>query len=297
MYILITPAKNEEVDLPSVADSVINQTIRPLIWLIVDDGSTDNTPDIIEGLKQDHSWIRSIKLPPKPRDITFHVAYVYKEGFDNIIRLCDKENIQYDYIASLDSDSIIEPEYFEKLINELKANPKLGIVSGGIYEKINGKLEWRKSNETIPSGSGRIWNKTCYFETGGYTGEPSSDSISNTKALIKGWETKQLKNVVLAQTRLTSSAEGLWKGYKANGFMAYYVNKHPLLFALTAMNLICKKPYYLFIPYSYGYLSSWIKKEKKVEDEEVRKYHWETRLNEYKIMFMNKLKGSRKSKK
>ncbi|MEZ5336512.1 MAG: glycosyltransferase family 2 protein [Methanolobus sp.] len=290
MYILVTPAKNEEIDLPAVADSVASQTIKPLKWVIVDDGSTDNTPAIIKDLELKYKWIQSIRLPPRGRDITYHYAYVCKQGFDHIVQECEEEGLEYDYIGLIDADTILEPEFYQKLINELKNNTDLGVISGGVYQSINGKLERRKTSERLPSGTGRLWTKKCFFDTGGYTVEPAPDSISNVKAISQGWKIWQFKDVVAVQTRLTSSAEGLWKGYKANGFMAYYLNKHPLLVFLNALHVSRKKPYYLGIAYSYGYIQSVIKREKKTEDEVVRNYYWNQRLQEYKTMLTKKLK-------
>lgn len=293
MYILVTPAKNEEVDLPAVAESVINQTIKPLKWVIVDDGSTDNTPAIIRDLELKHEWIQSIRLPPRGRDITYHYAYVCKQGFDNVILRCEQEEIDYDYIALIDADTVLEPEFFRKLITELKNDPQLGVISGGVYQDINGTLERRKTSERLPAGTGRLWVKKCFFDTGGYSVEPAPDSISNVRAISKGWKIWQFRDVVAVQTRLTSSAEGLWKGYKANGFMAYYLNKHPLLVFMNAVHFTRKKPYYLGIAFSYGYLLSVLKREKKTPDEVVRNYYWNERMREYRTMFINKVKGSK----
>lgn len=288
MYILVTPAKNEEVDLPAVADSVVKQTIKPLLWVIVDDGSTDKTPDIIKDLQHGHNWINSIRLPPRGRDITYHYAFVCKEGFDHATSYCEKNGIIYDYIALLDADTILEEQFFEKLISEHEQNPELGIVSGGVYQYTDGGIQSRHNSERLPAGTGRLWKKKCFFDTGGYTVEPAPDSISNVKALTQGWKIRQFNDVVATQTRLTSSAEGLWKGYKANGFMAYYLNKHPFLVLLNVVYFTRKKPYYLGIPFAYGYLSSLFKRKQQTSDEVVKKYFWETRLNEYKRMFIKK---------
>ena len=288
MYILVTPVKNEEDSLPDVVLSIINQTIKPLLWIIVDDGSTDNTPKIIKDFEIKYNWIKTIRLPPRDRDITYHYSYVCKEGFNTVIKCCETGNINYSYVALLDADTILESQYFEKLIDEFEKDANLGIASGGIYYNINGELQWLKSSENLPAGTGRMWTKQCFSETNEYLVEPSPDSISNVKAILRGWKIRKFKNIIAIQTRMTSSAEGLWKGYKANGFMAYYLNKHPLLILVNTIYYSAKKPYYIGSAFLWGYLVSLLKRECKIDDDEIKDYYWNTRLREYATQFANK---------
>lgn len=286
---MITPAKNEEKDLQNTADSVIKQTLKPNLWIIVDDGSTDGTTKIIEILMNQYDWIKTIRLPLGPRDITFHYSYVCKKGFDYAIEYCDKNDIKYEFIELLDADTILSDTYFENLLSEFEKDKRLGIASGAIYYNFNEKLQRLKKNEKLPHGTGRVWRKDCFFETEGYFVEPAPDSISNVKAMLRGWNTRRFKCIVMIQKRWTSSAEGLWKGYKINGKMAHYLNKHPFLIFLNSIYFITQKPYYIGIAFIYGYLISFFRKEKQIVDEEIKMYYWKTRLKEYgKMLFQKK---------
>jgi glycosyltransferase involved in cell wall biosynthesis len=280
MYILVTPAKNEAQYLPEVASSVINQTLRPVLWLIVDDGSADQTPQIIENLKNQHSWIQSIRLGPRARDITFGYSFVCKKGFDHIIEYCKLNKITYEYIALLDADSVLEPDYFRKMTDEFEKDSELGIFSGGIYHNVDGKLKRSRSSPDLPAGTGRIWRLKCFLDTGGYPVEPSPDSISNVKAFLRGWKIKKNINVVLIEKRFTGSAEGLWKGYRANGYMAYYLNKHPLLMFLNMLNYLSMYPFYPGLAFFYGYLISSIKRVPKIKDDEIKNYYGNRRIKD-----------------
>ena len=71
--------------------SVIGQKVKPELWIIVDDGSTDDTPNILKNLKASHPYIQSIRLPSRPRDITFHYSYVCKQGFDYALEYCRRK--------------------------------------------------------------------------------------------------------------------------------------------------------------------------------------------------------------
>ena len=290
MYLLITPAKNEERNLPDVADSVLKQTIKPKLWVIVDDGSTDKTSQIINNLESEYGWIKGLTLKPGPRDQMFHYPIVCKSGFDYAIEYCEKKGIDYEFIGLLDADTILEEKYFEKLINEFNKDKNMGIASGGIYYTINGTIQWDKTNEKLPHGTGRLWTKECFLNTG-YLAKPSADSISNVKAILRGWKIRNFKNIVAVQKRRTSGAEGLWKGLKIDGQKAYYLNKHPLLVLLNTIYYTTKKPYYTGIAFLYGYLISVFTREEKIDDEEIKDYYWNTRLKEYLNLFSKKLKG------
>jgi len=281
VYILITPAKNEQESLPLVADSVLKQSILPKLWVIVDDGSSDETPGIIGKLTAEFEWIQSIRLPPRPRDITFHYSYVCKQGFDYALNYCNDNQIPFDYIGLLDADTCLTEGYFEHLISAFVHDPELGIASGGIYWDINGMLQWSQDYEKNPAGTGRLWRKACFFETGGYMIEPSPDSISNIKAGLYGWKTQNFKEIIAIQTRPTSSAEGEWKGYTINGKNAHYLNKHPMLVLLNFINFSRQKPHYTGIAYAFGYLGGIIRRDKKIDDEQIKDYYWKNRIREY----------------
>lgn len=272
-YLLVTPAKNEEQNLPEVSKSVIGQKLKPGLWIIVDDGSTDGTPLILENLQANCSWIQSIRLPPRPRDITFHYSYVCKQGFDYALEYCRENNIKFDYIGLLDADTVLEENYFGKLLAEFEKDNSLGIVSGGIYYDTDGKLSLEVTTKYLPRGTGRIWKKECFLETGGYQVEPSPDSISNIKALLRGWRIMQYVDVVQIQKRKTSAANGLWNGYLKNGWMAYYLGKNPFVALINVLYFSVKPPYYTGIAYCWGYFSSAIKREKKIQDPEIRAYY------------------------
>ncbi len=288
MYIVVTPAKDEEDYLPAVADAVIGQTRTPKLWLIVDDGSTDGTPEIVGDLQDENEWIQGIRLPPRERDITFHYSYVCRTGFDLLTDYCDcaANHIDYDFIGLLDADTVPEPGYFEKLINEFDRDGSLGIASGHIHDMPDGNVRWGEIKRDwpdgrLPRGSGRLWRKECFFDTGGYPVEPAPDSISNAKAIMRGWNVKRFGHIVAVQLRGTRSAEGLWKGYKTSGSIAHYVNKHPVLVFLNSCYLAAKKPHYTGIAYGYGYLTSVLRRVKQIDDEEIRDYYWNERLREY----------------
>ncbi|HII98437.1 MAG TPA: glycosyltransferase family 2 protein [Methanoregula sp.] len=286
-YILITPAKNEERFLPFVATSVVKQSILPKLWLIIDDGSDDGTPSIINDLRKRYSWIETVRLPPHPRDITYHYSYVCHTGFQRIIELCNERLIEFNYLGLLDADTELENEFFEKLILEFKKNKNLGIASGKIITQSDKNFQNEPTNYW-PRGTGRLWSWECFQKTSGYVIEPSPDSISNIKAILRGYDIKQFNNMIAIQKRETSSAEGHWHGYQMRGKVAYYFHKNPLLIISLFCYYTFKDPYYIGLAFLAGYLKALIRRDKQIHDEEIRNYYWNSRLKEALRIFRKK---------
>lgn len=296
-YILVTPCKNEEKSLPKLAESVINQTVKPKIWVIVDDGSTDKTPDILTDFTSKNNWIKNIRLNEKPRDLGIHVAHVYRTGFDYAINYCKEYNIEYSYISSVDADIILENNYFESLTKECEKNRNLGICSGRIGNIINNKIVWGGFKEELPSGGARLWRKKCFETTGGYLLTCSPDSVSNVKAKIQGWDTRQFGHIRAISTRAYASAEGQWIGYKKIGANNYFIGYTPIHIILKGITLLHSKNEFskegVGLAYMYGYFLEYIKKAPRIEDPEVLNYFRKERLRE---ILCSKLKSQKVKK-
>jgi glycosyltransferase involved in cell wall biosynthesis len=310
-YALVTPCKNEEWNLPNLIKSVMAQTIRPALWVIVDDGSTDKSAEILNQLEKKHEWVKVIHLKENKEYLGVHYSYVINEGFDYIKKQVKKNNINWEFIGILDADNIPEPEYFEKIINEFAENPKLGIASGAtceLTENISHVLEdksnkfditnpefWatypfsliKKNTGTalrtdLPMGSARLWRKECFIETGGrFENINGPDAISNIRAKIKGWETIRFPEIKVIE-RSAMSAQGNWYGYKDRGRTNYVYNLPLYVILLKALKYSSRKPHYKGIAYLYGYFGSLITKAEQIKDEEIRRYYRSVHLKETK---------------
>lgn len=283
-YLLVTPCKNEEESLPKLAESVIKQTIKPALWIIVDDGSTDRTPEILKDIASKHNWIKGLRLNEKPRDLGIHVSHVYRTGFDYAINYCKDNDLEYGYIGSVDADIILESDYFEYLINEFDKNSNLGICSGHVGNIINNKVVWSDFRKDIPSGGARLWKKECFIDTGGYLLTCSPDSVSNVKAVIRGWEIRQFEPVKIISTRAYSSAEGQWKGYKKLGANNYFIGYTPAHVLLKGIKMLYSRRGYsqngVGLAYIGGYFSEYFKGAPRIKDDEILDYYKNKRLKE-----------------
>ncbi len=271
-YCIVTPAKNEEDMLPKTIESVVNQTLKPSLWVIVDDGSTDSTPEIIKSACDRHSYIKSLRLTEGKREPGIHIAEVCRSGFQYINTLTGN----YSFIGVLDADVILEGNYFEILIGKFTENNKLGIASGGLYTlDRHGTPKTQALSIHHPINSARLFRKECFDEVGGFLPVNAFDTVEIIKAELRGWETRQYPGMKAIQLRAPASYGGIWRGHKRLGYQAYYLNQHP--FSLSAR--IVKKAFVDKQPIgalaiTYGYAKSWIRKAEKIPDDEVRQYFW-----------------------
>lgn len=317
-YVLITPCKNEAENLPNLIESISAQTTKPIMHIIVNDGSTDDTSKIINSAILKYEWIKSITLDKYDAYLGAHYAVVCNKGFDFAKEYSQKNKLIYEYIGIVDADNIPEKEYFEKLINEFEKDPKLGLASGesayGDINKILAKLKekddtlnvmsplfWelygcpelviqRSYRTDIPMGSARMWRKKCFDESGKYYEGHAPDAISNIKAKLRGWKIKRFSNARVIE-RQGSTAQGFWKGYEIHGEADFFIGFPLSLAVLKALDYSLKRrPYYTGTAYLFGYIKSLISGKKRIDDLEIRYYYKFVRLSELKQNYKNKIK-------
>lgn len=290
-YIIVTPARNEGKNLSRLIESIANQTLKPTLYVIVDDNSTDDTSIIVQQYAKKYEWIQYVPITQKREYMGINYSEVCRIGFDFAINYCKKNRIDYKYIGLLDADILLEKDYFECIIDEFERDTCLGIASGATWSYENGKLKKEKQREDLPFGAARVWRKKCFEETGGFLKTYAPDSVSNVKAKLLGWKTKIFDKYKVIQTRGIGSAQGLWKGRKSQGEAAYFLNKHPILVLAQFLDFLLKYPHYPAFAFLEGYLISLLKKKKQLDDEEIKKYFWNTRLNEYKKLCIQLIKS------
>lgn len=274
IYIIITPCKNEGKNLPHLVDSVASQTVRPVLWVIVDDGSTDDTPYIIEKAMKAHNWIQSIRLSGTVRDLGLHLSGVLKKGFDYTISYCKKHDIEYDFLGNLDGDLILPPTFYENLIREFEKDSKLGFASGGTRHIIGDRIVHAKVSVNEPSGGHMLIRRECFEECGGVPLSYAVDSEMKANARCRGWRTKRFEDNIATEIRDVNAAEGYWKGFLHKGESSYYLNHNPLHVLMRVIMYSTKRPYYNGIAYLIGYLTCIVHRKESIKDTEIRRYFW-----------------------
>lgn len=314
--IVITPCKNEEIMLKYLIQSMVAQSMKPYLWVIVNDGSTDKTGEIISQAEKEYEWIRGLQLGECKEYMGSHIHFVCNSGFEFVKNLSNKIGYLYKYIALVDADNLPEKGYFEKLIRKFEYDPILGIASGNSayvdieyvlndmrsrYPEINVMsdkfwqfwgspfMQIQKVREDFPMGSARVWRKECFEETGGYLPVPLPDSVSNGMAKLKGWKTKRFMDIKVLE-RCGLAKQGIWKGYMGKG-ESYFVLDYPLAFALLkAFKYSLEKPYYNGIAFIWGFIKSLAYRKEKVNDIEIRRYYRYVHPKELKDYYKIKFK-------
>ncbi len=228
-YVIITSAYNEEKNIEETIKSVIKQTIRPVRWVIVNDGSTDNTRQIIEVYADEHKFIKLINKENENLEFGAHVSVNFNIGLKEI------ETVEWDYIAQLDADiSIDRSDFYEFQINEMLNNPKLGNTSGITYvisdgiKKINtNRPHWRTGGAT------KLYTRNCFEDIGGIKPIFAWDGLDVYKARYNGWETKtffELEVNHLAASRMTNRHQSTGKAFLIG--KSLYQRGYPVEFVL-----------------------------------------------------------------
>lgn len=239
-YALITPARNEEAFLERTIDSVLQQTILPVRWVIVSDGSTDRTDEIIKAYAEVYEWIDYIRMPEREtRDFAGKVRS-FNAGY---ARLGD---LRYDLVGSLDADISFDPKYFEFLLGQFRADSLLG-VAGTPFSEEGRTYDYRFSSTDHVSGACQLFRRECFESIGGYVPVRGGgiDDIAVMTARLKGWRTRTFTEMSCCHHRPMGSATTHSK-IAANfklGQSAYRLGGHPVWQVFRGIYQMARKPY------------------------------------------------------
>lgn len=264
-YVIITPAHNEEAYIRSTLDSVVAQTVKPEQWVIVDDGSTDNTADIIQEYVERYPWIKRVTLPVEgSRERGSRVMRVFYEGF----RLVEAD---YNFIVKLDGDLSFASDYFECLQDKFAKDSRLGIAGGGCYIPVGNEWQLERVPVDHVRGPTKVYRKACFEEIGGLPLVNGWDGIDEWRAQMKGWKTRSYNELIVHHLRPTGAADGKWGGYIKEGEFAFFLGYTWLAILARSIyrGLSERPPLMRGIGIFWGYLHSWIIRKPQFDDAEV----------------------------
>jgi poly-beta-1,6-N-acetyl-D-glucosamine synthase len=274
-YVIITPVRDEATLLPTTIESMIRQTVLPQEWVIVNDGSRDETGTIIDEYAARHRWIRAVHRADRGfRKSGGGVVDAFNDGYQQL------SSTPWDFIAKFDGDLTFEPDYFEKCFEEFDRDPKLGVGGGMIcyFADGIGRIE------TAPSfhvrGATKIYRKKCWDDIGGFWPAPGWDTIDEVKANRLGWSSRSFSHLFLVHHRHTGSADGLWPTLVKYGRANYICGYHPLFMVSKCVRRLAQRP---FVVGSFGlmcgFLSGYIKHIPQVDDRATIDYLRRQQLN------------------
>ncbi len=287
-YVIVTPAYNEGKYIEKTIESMISQTILPEKWVVVSDGSTDNTDEIIQRYARQHEWIEFVKLP-------HHNDRQFAAKVNAFNKGCEKiKGITYDIIGNLDADISFDKRYMEFLLRKFSENDKLGVAGTPFYEESFKGYDYRHTNIEHVSGACQLFRRKCFEEVGGYIPVKGGgiDWIAVTTARMKGWQTKTFieKNCIHHRGIGTANSHPLKARYDY-GVKAYYLGGHPLWEVSRALYRATNKPYIIGgLLFLLGYVIAFsCRMERPISDELLRFYRREqiTRLKRILCRIIN----------
>ena len=239
-YALMTAAHNEEAFIDKTIGSVLAQTLLPTRWVIVSDGSTDRTDEIVENYARQYEFISFLKLN-RPPGRNFGSKGLALENGCKLL-----EGAPYRFIGNLDADVAVEPHYFEALLTKFDRDPRLGIAAGFIYEEQDGEFRSRTANrvDSVPHAA-QLVRRECYQAIGGYFvfkygGE---DWYAQQSAKMEGWHAEAVPDLKVFHARHTGAAGSLLKHQFRLGRLDYSFGSDPLFEAFKCIVRVAESPW------------------------------------------------------
>lgn len=240
-YVLITPARNEERFIESTIESVISQTVLPRRWVIVSDGSTDRTDEIVRDYAGRHAWIEFTRRPEHPERHFAAKVRCFNSGLERL------RELDYDIIGNLDADITMEKDHFELLLGKFAEDARLG-VAGTPFVEGEVVYDYRYTNVEHVSGACQLFRRECFEEIGGYVPVAGGgiDWIAVTTARMKGWRTRTfLERVCHHHRPMGTATAGRLAAWYRLGRQDYSLGGHPLWQVCRASFQMTRKPYVL----------------------------------------------------
>jgi glycosyltransferase involved in cell wall biosynthesis len=269
-YVVITPVRDEAKYIVNTIDSMAVQTLVPQKWIIVDDGSSDQTPEIIDAASAKYSWICVIHRPNRGfRKSGGGVIDAFYGGY------CIADGVEWDFLVKLDGDLSFGPDYFEKCFSHFLADRHLGIGGGMVCCLENGALA-----EDFPGdppfhvrGATKIYRRACWEQIVPLVRAPGWDTIDEVKANMLGWTTRTFRDPKLLQHKATGAGDGNWRNWLKNGLANYVTGYHPIFMMAKCMKRAYRHPHSLqWIALCAGFCSGYLKMIPQVDDARVIRY-------------------------
>ena len=280
-YVLISPCRNEADFMRQTLDSVIAQSIRPARWVVVDDGSTDATPQILAQYASRHDWIRVVTRRDRGRRaIGPGVIDAFYAGYETV------NPDDYEYLCKLDLDLRLPPRYFETLMMRMEANPRLATCSGKAYLEVDGQLVNERHGDEASIGASKFYRVSCFKTLGGFVREVMWDGIDCHRCRMHGWIACSWDDAELRFVHLRpmgSSQKSVYAGRVRHGSGQYYMGTGFVYMLANAMNRLNEKPYVAgSLAMLWGWLWSALQGKPRFEDLEfrrfLRRYQWRALL-------------------
>jgi len=259
-YVIVTPARNEARVIEKTLRSVVSQTVKPEKWVIVSDGSTDGTDEIVQGYCDKYPFIQLIRSSnDEKRNFGSKVA-AFTAGYQALA------GQEYGFVGNLDADVSFEPDYFEKLLARFAQAPGLGVGGGIILELVGGKFVSQSISSNSVAGAVQLFRRECFEAIGGYRAIRGGgiDAAAEIMARERGWLVETFSDLPVCHHRRVShgSSSALSTEFRV-GQSNYRLGYQPLFALAISVLRLRQRPYVIgAITHEMGYCWAYLSREK-----------------------------------
>ncbi|MCR9093684.1 MAG: glycosyltransferase family 2 protein [bacterium] len=271
-YCLITPCRNEAEYIRSTLETTTQQSVPPTLWVIVDDGSTDETPEILAEYAARFDYIQIVSRADRgARAVGPGVVEAFYDGLSHV------DLADFDYVCKFDGDLEIPPRYFERLMEIMEEDPYMGNCSGKLHLRHDdGTLEQERTGDENAVGPTKFYRVECFEDIGGFVREVSWDGIDGHICRMKGWIAQSRDEELLRVIHLRqmgSSQHSLWVGRVRWGRGKYFMGSAWYYVAAVALYRMFERPWVLGgLGIAWGYLKASIQRHPRYENPAYRRY-------------------------
>lgn len=281
-YVIVTPCRDEAEHLPETIRTVAAQTLPPALWVIVDDGSKDATPEILRQAERDHPFIRVIRREDRgERKVGPGVIEAFYAGLNTV------DLSRFEYLCKLDADLEVPPRYFQTLVEKLEADPTLGTFSGKVFLRSpDGAMSHERRGDENSVGPSKFYRVACFQDIGGFARVVGWDGIDGHVCRQRGWSAASSDGEHLRlvhRRQMGSSDHSVFRGRVRGGSGKYYIGNSLTYVLVTAVYRAADPPIVIGAALMvWGYLRAMLRREPRFGDAayraSVRRFEWDTLL-------------------
>lgn len=291
-YVLITPCRDEADYARQCLDSVLQQTVQPALWVIVDDGSRDDTPEILQEYADRVDWIKIVQRKDRgKRAVGPGVIDAFYAGLETI------DLNKFDYLCKFDLDLDIPAEYFETLISWMQQEPCLGTCSGKPYYKsgVHDELVSEKIGDEMSAGMTKFYRRECFQEIGGFVRQVMWDGIDCHQCRMLGWvacSRDDPRTRFIHLRAMGSSQQNLWTGRMRHGYGQYFMGTGLAYMTASALYRMTRPPLLVGgLGMWWGYVRSMLDRQERYPDLEFRRF---LRSYQWACLVLGKARATRR---
>ena len=215
-YVAVTPVKDEACYIGKMIESMLRQTHRPVRWVIVDDGSTDSTMDIVKKKTAEVPWIVTLSTGSNSRDLGKGEVVAFAAGLSSI------QDVSYEFVVKVDGDVRLPPDYFRDILTRMQADTSWGIASGRYWENAgNGRWEPVAMPSYHAAGASKVVRRECFVEIGGFVPQKGWDTVDEIRAGLRGWRTGHFEDVRFDHLKQEGAVMGDLATHRFHGAICY----------------------------------------------------------------------------